>query len=199
MGIIRRPNGKGSRGELQFHVAHVPDRRAPLVAVTRIGLRDARDDELDAVADVMVAAYEQYIPPDPRAEWLAYREEIRDVRGRQGSATLIVAEEDARILGAVTYYPDGSDDSHAGWPRDWAVIRLLGVHPDARGRGVGRLLTAECIRRTRAVGCAAVGLHTTEFMAVARAMYERMGFVRVPEFDFWPIPDIHVMAYRLAL
>src|SRR5437899_10770465 len=98
MGIIRRPNGKGSRGEPQFHVAHVPDRRAPLVAVTRIGLRGARDDELDAVADVMVAAYEQYIPPDPTAEWLAYREEVRGVRSRQDSATLILAEDHGRLL-----------------------------------------------------------------------------------------------------
>ncbi len=167
--------------------------------VTGIDIRDARDDELDTVADVMVAAYEQYIPPDAAGELLAYREEIRDVRSRVAHATLIVAEERARILGAVTYYPDGSRDGHAGWPRQWAVIRLLGVHPDARGRGVGRLLTAECIRRARAGGCAAVGLHTTEFMAVARAMYARMGFVRVPAFDFWPMPEIHVMAYRLGL
>src|SRR2546427_11120906 len=105
MGIIRRPNGKGSRGEPQFHVAHVPDRRAPLVAVTRIGLRDARDDELDAGADVMVAAYEQYIPPDPRAEWLAVRREIRAVGRRQGAATAILGREERRSLGRVASTP----------------------------------------------------------------------------------------------
>ena len=167
--------------------------------VTAFGIREARGDELDAVAEVMVAAYEQYIPPDATGELHGYREEIRDVRSRGAHATLIVAEERARILGAVTYYPDGSREGHTGWPRQWAVIRLLAVHPDARGRGVGRSLTAECIRRARAGGCAAVGLHTTEFMAVARAMYERMGFVRVPDFDFWPMPRLHVMAYRLDL
>jgi hypothetical protein len=36
-------------------------------------------------------------------------------------------------------------------------------------------------------------------MAVARAMYERMGFVRAPEFDFQPAPETVVMAYRLDL
>jgi len=30
-------------------------------------------------------------------------------------------------------------------------------------------------------------------------MYERMGFVRVPEYDFHPAPGITVMAYRLQL
>ena len=101
------------------------------MAVTRIVLRDASDDELDTVAEVLVAAYEQYLPPNPTGGWLAYREEIRDVRSRLGHTALIVAEEDGHILGAVTYYPDGSKDGHAGWPPAWAVIRLLGVRPDA--------------------------------------------------------------------
>jgi glutamine synthetase len=30
-------------------------------------------------------------------------------------------------------------------------------------------------------------------------LYERMGFVRVPEFDFHPAPEVVVMAYRLDL
>jgi len=162
-------------------------------------IRNARDDELDVVAEVMVAAYEEYIPPDATGELAAYREDIRDVRGRRAHATLIVAAARERILGAVTYYPDGSREGHGGWPRQWAAIRLLAVHPDARGGGIGRALTEECIRRARAGGSRAVGLHTTVFMAVARAMYQRMGFVRVPDFDFWPIPGFHVMAYRLDL
>jgi ribosomal protein S18 acetylase RimI-like enzyme len=162
-------------------------------------IRDARDDELDAVARVMLAAYEEYIPPDATGEVREYREDIADVRGRQGRATLVVAAGREGVLGAVTYYPDGSREGHAGWPREWAAIRLLAVHPAARGRGIGRALTEECIRRARAGGSRAVGLHTTEFMAVARAMYERMGFVRAPDFDFRPAPRLHVMAYRLDL
>src|SRR5262249_14644278 len=103
--------------------------------VTAFAIRNARDDELDAAARGMVAAYEEYIPPDATGPLLAYREDIRDVRSRTAQATLIVAEERERILGAVTYYPDASREGHAGWPRQWAVFRLLGVHPDARGRG----------------------------------------------------------------
>ena len=79
------------------------------------------------------------------------------------------------------------------------MFRLLGVHPDARGRGIGRLLTEECLRRARRAGRGAMGLHTTQPMAIARTMYERMGFVRMPEHDFYPVPGFHVMAYRLPL
>jgi ribosomal protein S18 acetylase RimI-like enzyme len=166
---------------------------------TSLRIRDARADELDTVASVMVAAYEEYIPPDATGDVLAYREEIRDVRSRLAHATLIIATEGDRILGAVTYFPDAGADTHAGWPHGWAVIRLLAVHPTARGRGIGRALTDECIRRARASGARAVGLHTTVFMAVAREMYERMGFVRAPRFDFTPMPGILVMAYELIL
>jgi len=148
---------------------------------------------------MMVVAYAEFMPPDPPPQWLGYRDEIRDVRRRLGESTLIVAEEGGRLLGAVTYYPDGSEEANGGWPASWAVLRLLAVHPAARGRGIGRLLTEECLRRARAAGRVAVGLHTTHLMTVARAMYERMGFVRVPEFDFFPAPQFRVMAYRLTL
>ena len=57
----------------------------------------------------------------------------------------------------------------------------------------------ECIRRSRAMGSRALSLHTTRAMDVARGMYERMGFVRVPEYDFHPSPDVVVIAYRLDL
>jgi hypothetical protein len=44
-----------------------------------------------------------------------------------------------------------------------------------------------------------MGLHTTIVMGVARAMYERMGFMRFPENDFHITDDFTVMAYSLEL
>jgi len=167
--------------------------------MSAIIVRDVRAAELDATGDLMVAAYLEFTPPNAPSQWQHYLDDIRAVRRRLADSTLIVAEDAGRIVGAVTYYADGSKESAGGWPPSWAVFRLLAVHPEARGRGIGRLLVEECIRRARAAGAAAVGLHTTHLMNVARAMYERMGFVRVPERDFFPVPDFRVMAYRLTL
>jgi len=167
--------------------------------MSAIIVRDVRAAELDATGDLMVAAYLEFTPPNAPSQWQHYLDDIRAVRRRLADATLIVAEDAGRIVGAVTYYADGSKESAGGWPPSWAVFRLLAVHPAARGRGIGRLLVEECIRRARAAGAAAVGLHTTHLMNVARAMYERMGFVRVPDRDFFPVPDFRVMAYRLTL
>ena len=160
------------------------------------GIRDARSEELDAVSAVIAAAYEQYAPVFPSEQWRAYADDIANVRSRLNEADLIVAERGGRIAGTVTFYQDGSS---GGWPEGWAAIRLLAVHPDSRGPGIGRALTEECIERCRERGIATVGLHTTEAMSVARGMYERMGFKRVPQFDFRPSADVVVMAYRLEV
>ena len=162
-------------------------------------IRDARPEELDEAAALMVAAYEQYREGLPPGAWEGYARDIRDVRGRLADSQLVVAVEEGKIVGAVTYYPPRPEGTGEGWPGGWAGVRLLAVAPAARGRGYGRDLMEECLRRARGAGAVALGLHTTQLMAVARAMYERMGFQRVPEFDFYPAPGVVVMGYELSL
>lgn len=169
-------------------------------------IRDARNDELDAVGALTAEAYEEYMPDDSapaerRRAFAEYREDIRhgvEERVTRG-ATVIVAERAGDLVGAVTYYAPGVGKSEEGWPSEIAAMRLLAVIPSERGRGIGRALTDETLGRARSAGAPAFGLHTTELMAIARDMYERLGFVRVPENDFTPAPDLVVTAYRLAL
>ena len=161
-------------------------------------IRDAYPEELDQVSQLLKDSYLQYAHSIPSSRWEYYLEDMTDVRSRLEVADLIVAEIDARLAGTVTLYLEGTS-SHESWPQGWAVIRLLAVHPSYRNKGIGRALMDECIRRCREKGITTIGLHTTELMNVARRMYEKMGFVRVPEFDFHPVPEITVMAYRLDL
>jgi ribosomal protein S18 acetylase RimI-like enzyme len=162
-------------------------------------LREAREDELDAVSLLIRDAYQQYEKSLPPEAWKSYVEDMMNVRGRLNESQLIVAETDGQLAGAVTLYLAGEYSSQEGWPSGWAGIRLLAVRPAYRDRGIGRALMEECIRRCLQQGIATIGLHTTEIMAVARGMYERMGFARVPEFDFHPAPGVVVMAYQLDL
>jgi len=78
-------------------------------------------------------------------------------------------------------------------------VRLLAVAPEARGRGVGVTLMRECIRRARQTGALALTLHTTEIMAAAMRLYERMGFARAPELDIQPAPGVTIKRFRLGL
>ena len=175
-------------------------------------VRDARPDELDAVSAVLSASYEEYLPAagsglsaEERRAWDGYRADIADVASRAPYSDQVIAEVDGTILGAVTFYGPGREALYPNeaaaqhWPPEWASFRLLGVLPEARGRGVGRILTDECIRRARDIGAPVLALHTTVLMAVARNMYVKMGWKRAPEYDFFPMPDFTVEAYTLDL
>jgi ribosomal protein S18 acetylase RimI-like enzyme len=162
-------------------------------------IRDVRNSELDETARLMVECYRQYADQIPEHLWKEYAEEIADVKRRLPFSDLIVAERNGRIIGAVTYYADATMSEHEGWPEGFAEIRLLAVDPNARGFGLGRLLTEECINRARNEGIRTIGLHTSKLMEVARDMYERMGFQRAPEFDFTPDPDVDIVATAYTL
>lgn len=173
--------------------------RLILLENNKLLIRNARPDELDEVSLLLKDAYQQYenfIRPEA---WKQYLEDLMDVRSRLGESDLIVAELDHRLAGAVTLYLDGSHSFPEAWPGGWAMVRLLAVHPEYRGQGIGHALMEECIRRCRKAKVPAIGLHTTKAMDVARQMYERMGFVRFPESDFQPAPGVTIMAYRLKL
>jgi ribosomal protein S18 acetylase RimI-like enzyme len=97
------------------------------------------------------------------------------------------------------FFPDGSVSEQGEWPVGWAGVLRLAVHPAYRGHGIARTLTEECVRRCRDAGIPTLALHATEWMAVSRGMYERMGFVRDESFDFHTRSGVLAMGYRLDL
>ncbi|HWC13481.1 MAG TPA: GNAT family N-acetyltransferase [Actinomycetota bacterium] len=173
--------------------------------MSEIQVRVGDDADMEAARSVLQAAYAEYSKSFPEESWTPYLADILDLEGRADVSNLLIAQNHGQVVGCVSYYPPGSKASYpsdsftAHWPDEWASFRLLAVDPAARGLGVGRRLTELCIERARGAGATAVGLHTTDVMEVARAMYERMGFERAPTYDFHPSDEIAVEAYRLTL
>lgn len=164
-------------------------------------IRDARPDDRAAILAVTLAAYEQYADTLTPSFWALYRQNIQATLADVGTAAQIVAEDEGAILGAVLLLPAGAVLGKPGGAitLEWPEVRLLAVAPAARGKGVARQLMNECIQRARTAGAPALTLHTTDMMAVAIRLYERLGFERTPELDIRPAPGILAKGYKRML
>jgi predicted N-acetyltransferase YhbS len=160
-------------------------------------IRDAQPEEAEAVAAVIRAAYAQFVTDYPPESWQRFYDLVGRVDAHFEKAQVIVAEQTGRVIATVSFYPDGTLSAQGEWPAGWAGMLRLAVLPEVRGLGLGRRLTEECILRCREAGVPVLALHTTDFMAVAKSMYERMGFVRDESFDFVPRSGIYAYGYRL--
>lgn len=147
-----------------------------------IEIRRAHEHEYARVGELTVAAYE-LLPVDHL--FGGYDDGILDTAGRAKGAEILVAIEDDRVIGAVTYAADTSSPWSEWTEPGEAQFRLLAVDPAARGRGVGEALVRECMARAEANGQTIV-IHTTPWMDAARRMYNRLGFARRPDRDVPP-------------
>ncbi|MGJ7441999.1 GNAT family N-acetyltransferase [Aquipuribacter sp. MA13-6] len=123
---------------------------------------------------------------------------LREAGPRAREAVLLAAALDADLLGTATYARAGSPWAELARPGE-AEMRMLAVSADARGRGVGRLLTLACLDLARQEGCTRFVLSSGPRMTNAHRMYEAMGFVRTPERDWSPVPTVDLVTYALPL
>jgi ribosomal protein S18 acetylase RimI-like enzyme len=163
-----------------------------------VEVRPARSDELAAAGEVVAAAYLN----DLRVStW--YADRLRDTAARSEHATLLVAV-DARdhdtVLGSLTYARGGTRYAQLA-AGDECEIRMLGVRPDARGRGVGELLVRAAMAQGAADGAVRMVLSTQTEMKAAHRLYERLGFTRRPDLDWVPEQDrsVQLIAYEHRL
>ena len=136
-------------------------------------LRDFCDADAPALNSVALAAFEQF--KTEYSDWQTMAGNVSKMSELAGSGEIIVADVDERIAGGVAYVPGGRPKA-AYFDQFWPIIRMLVVHPTARGRGLGRALIEECIQKARRDKAPLIAMHTTPIMTVALPLYLRMGF-----------------------
>ena len=150
--------------------------------------------DFDRIAELTVGVYtaEDLVSP-------GYVPELADVAGRADRAELLVArDDDGRVVGSVALVLSG-DFGEVTESDDEAAFRMLAVDPAVRGRGIGEALVRDCLARATAAGKRRVVLSTGDRMRGAHRLYERLGFTRMPERDWTPVPGIDLWVYALEL
>jgi GNAT superfamily N-acetyltransferase len=137
-------------------------------------IREARatdHDELFALYALIVEEGGAF-PREPPANRESFREVWLD------KALVMVARSEARLVGSYYISPNygglASHIANAGYM----------VHPDRRGRGLGRTLVERSIAEARRLGFDALMFNMVFESNPARRLYERLGFEpvgRVPE------------------
>ena len=156
-------------------------------------IRVARPPDVALAGDVVAGAYLNDLSVSD-----GYVEFLRDAATRAREAVLLVAMDGGLLLGSVTYALGGTPlAQRAG--ADEAELRMLGVSPAARGRGVATALVRECIDRARRDGARRIVLSTQPEMLAAQRLYQRLGFARRPDLDWLPEPAVILLGYELVL
>ena len=161
-----------------------------------IVVRQARADELDAVGALTVRAYREFGYFDDGVA-PGYVKELANAAARFANAELLVAVDgDDRLLGTVTIALPGTE--YAEVSRDGELeFRMLAVDPDAGRRGIGGTLVQAVLDRARSLGLARVVLCSQDRMTSVHKVYERHGFQRMPDRDWDPLPDVHLIGYGI--
>jgi ribosomal protein S18 acetylase RimI-like enzyme len=160
--------------------------------------REGSPKEKEILRQLGILSYNQFSKILPPADWNTMDRFLNNdnmwTKLVNGSK-IFVCEDDGKITGMAYLVPSGNP-THI-YPADWSYIRMVGVDPKYRGKGIAKRLTQMCVDFARDSGEKTVGLHTSELMDAARHIYESTGFTIHKEID--PIYGMKYWLYKLEL
>lgn len=177
-----------------------PSVRGAMMAAMDIVIRDAEPAEYPAAGELTARAYLDdglldFGESDP------YLDKLRDAADRASHAQLLVAVDPVgTLLGSVTFVPGSGPYAELSRGEErTGEFRMLAVRASARGHGAGEALARACVERARGLGLTRLVLSSQPTMRAAHRLYSRLGFVRTPDRDWSPVPELEVRLWAFAL
>lgn len=167
-------------------------------------VRNATPDEFEQIGELLVAVYSQldgFPQQSEQPDYYRLLSNVGEFVTKPETELLVAVDEKNSVAGAVVYFGDmyyyGSGGT-ATQEKNASGFRLLAVAPEARGNGIGKLLTMACIGKAREKKQENLVIHTTKAMQTAWKMYENIGFRRAEDLDFMQ-KELPVYGFRLKL
>ncbi len=154
-------------------------------SLSPVQVRAASPQDFAAAGVVVVDAYRHSGQLDGDT---GYDAVLRDVAGRAEHSQVLVAERDGVLVGTVTVTEPGSLYSEVATDGE-LEFRFLGVALSAWGSGVASALVRECLAIADRRGLD-TAICTRDTNDRALQLYQRLGFERVPERDWDPLPGV---------
>lgn len=167
-------------------------------------IRNAKPSEFKRIGQLIVAVYsglEGFPKADEQPEYYNTLAQIGEFTKKSGVELLVAVSDNGKILGGVLYFSNMKNYGSGGtapMEQNASGFRLLAVDPAARGLGIGKALSLECIARAKMHGHQQILIHSTAFMKLAQRMYRKLGFKRSQDLDFEQ-RGLQVHGFRLNL
>jgi GNAT superfamily N-acetyltransferase len=170
------------------------------IMIKQIVVNELLEEEKETVRRLLIESYQQYEHSYTNPEaWKGYLKNISASVDNPHVDKILVAKSDQSILGTLQLF----ESSEKAYQRPELqifspIIRLLAVHPNARGLGVAQELLKAGISYAKEKGAANLYLHTGDQMKKAIQLYEWLGFKRDQTKEF-KNNDVLVKCYRFDL
>ena len=156
-------------------------------------IRTAEPSEFAAVGELCVRAYDGLLPQDH-----FYIEVLRDAAARAADAVLLVAVDDDSCSGPSPSCPRVGRCRRSPSPTR-ASSGCSRSPPPPRAAGSAPRCCSACSTTAARRAGPRVVCSSQPSMRAAHTIYQRLGFERLPERDWSPVPDVDLLAFGVAL
>ena len=176
------------------------EKRVEYLVTNQIIIEEIADKEKETVRRILVESYQQYEKEYTNPQiWDNYLSSIKASVDNPDVKKILVAKSEDHILGTLQLF----ESSVAAYQKPELeifspIIRLLAVHPEARGLGVAQALIKAGVEFAKSQGADKLYLHSSDKMQKAIRLYEWLGFKRDETKEFRN-NDILVKCFRLDL